>query len=90
MKKWERDKWKHFWVGIPLGMVLLAAALYVLPDRMVLAGVFALSLLIFICFMFEVLSLITDLGFYEIMDAVAGIAGGILGMIVFAIIKWLF
>lgn len=90
MKNWERDKWKHFWVGIPLGILLLAASLYVLPNRILLAGIFAISLLVLICFMFEVLSLITDLGFYEIMDAVAGIAGGILGMIIFAILKWLF
>lgn len=39
-------------------------------------------LIVFFCFMFEVFSLISDLGFYELMDAIAGVIGGILGMII--------
>lgn len=85
MVKWGRDKWKHFWVGIPLGMLILWAAIRFLPNEIPGAVFLAITVLVFICYMFEVISLITDLGFYELMDAFAGIAGGVVGMSVISI-----
>ncbi len=82
MKKWEHDKWKHFFIGIPLGSGLLYGSQFAVPENHFLSGFLALSLLFFFCFMFEVFSLISDLGFYELMDAIAGVIGGILGMII--------
>ena len=82
MKKWEQDKWKHFLIGVPLGFGLLYGSRFAVPENLFLSGFLAISLLVFICFMFEIFSLISDLGFYELMDAIAGVMGGILGMII--------
>jgi len=86
---WQKDKWKHFWVGIPLGMAILYFTLHSLPGRVCVSVYVAFSVLVFVCAMFEIFSLVTDLGFYELMDAVAGILGGVVGMIAFFFFKLL-
>lgn len=79
-KKWERDKWKHFYWGIPLGFLLQATALYFISWNDLIAIAVAFVLLLAICYGFELVSLITGKGHYEMMDALAGILGGLIGM----------
>lgn len=79
-KKWEHDKWKHFYLGIPLGFLLQASALYLFMGNEFLAITVAFVLLLAICYGFELVSLITGKGHYEMMDAIAGILGGLIGM----------
>lgn len=79
MIKIARDKWKHFYVGIAMGLVLQAISIQIFhPLKWALiicfAGIVAVS------YGFEVLSLIIKRGHYEIADAVAGIIGGLIGM----------
>jgi glycopeptide antibiotics resistance protein len=80
MKKIAPDKWKHFYVGIGMGAVLQAFTIFLLPDHFLYATVIALLLVVIISYGFEVLSLIAKRGHYDVADAVAGIAGGVLGM----------
>lgn len=79
IRKWEKDKWKHFYVGIPLGILLQFFAMHLLGDY-TYASAAAFIVLVIICYGFELVSLVTGKGHYEVMDAVAGIAGGLLGM----------
>ena len=78
MKNWEPDKWKHFWVGIPLGLFLISAPGYFIQIGFISSLLIALISLIAICYGFELVSLITGRGHYDMMDVVAGVAGGIL------------
>lgn len=80
MNQWGKDKWKHLLVCIPLGVTLQAGSMHVVPDRPLLAIFLAFSLMVFVAYMFEIFSLITDLGYYEMLDALASILGGILGI----------
>jgi VanZ family protein len=79
-RKIEKDKWKHFFVAIPLGTVLQLISAYIFPD-MITAVIAALAVLAAICYGFELFSKLTGLGHYEMKDAIAGLLGGIIGMI---------
>lgn len=79
-KKIAPDKWKHFFVGILVGIVLQVAAGMVFPGHPVVASLVALTIVIVISYGFELFSLITGRGHYDVMDAIASIIGGILGM----------
>lgn len=83
MNLWGRDKWKHLLVCIPLGIVLQMGAMYAVPDRPILGFFLSFSLMVFIAYMFEVFSLITDLGYYEMLDAIASVIGGLLGIFLY-------
>jgi len=80
------DKWKHFYAGILLGIVLHAGAIYLLQLPVIASFFVALILLIMISYGFELFSLITGMGHYDVMDAVATVIGGLPGMAV----CWLF
>lgn len=77
-----RDKWKHFFTGIPMGLVLQAIAWYLYPPLMYLLAFLAVCA---ISYGFELISLISGKGHYEIKDAIASIIGGVLGMGLFAL-----
>lgn len=79
MKRIAPDKWKHFWVGIAMGLVLQPFFIYVITDSFWSAGV-TLGIIIVIAYGFELFSKITGKGHHEILDAVATIVGGIIGM----------
>ena len=79
-KKIGPDKWKHFFVGIPMGIVLQAFSWFLFPRQIVLQTIIAFILAIAITYGFELYSKFTGKGHYEINDAVAGTIGGILGM----------
>jgi glycopeptide antibiotics resistance protein len=79
-KKIQPDKWRHFIAGIVLGVVLQALGWWLLPLHFATATALAFVLVIAISYGFELFSKITGHGYYEIMDAVASVAGGVLGI----------
>lgn len=81
MAKITPDKWKHFFVGIVMGAILQIFTLYVMPLHYFLSIITSFILVIAISYGFELFSLITKKGHYDIGDAVAGIAGGFIGMV---------
>lgn len=74
------DKWRHFYVGIPMGAVLQGAANWLLPGQLVTSTLIALAAVAAISYGFELFSKITGMGHYDFMDAVASVIGGVLGM----------
>src|SRR5205809_710388 len=66
------DKKKHFWVGLPLGVVLQFLSFYLLPSQPALSSVVSFVVLAAICYGFELFSLFTGKGHYDNIDAVAG------------------
>ena len=85
--KIARDKWKHFFVGIAMGIVLQASLWYLFPGQLILETVIAIILVIAISYGFELFSKLTGKGHYDVNDAVAGIIGGVLGMVIILIIE---
>lgn len=75
-----RDKWKHFFVGVPMGIVLQAFLWFLFPNQPVLEAVIAFILVVAIGYGFELYSKFTGKGHYEINDAVASTIGGVIGM----------
>jgi hypothetical protein len=82
MKKIAPDKWKHFYVGIIVGLVIEAFAFWLLRDHLILATILTLIVVIAVCYGFELLSLITGKGHYDFFDAVAGTIGGSIGIVI--------
>ena len=82
IKKIAPDKWKHFLVGIAMGIVLQIFLWYILPSHPALTAVTSFVLVIVISYGFEVFSLITGKGHYDFMDAVAGTIGGLIGLLI--------
>ena len=87
--KIARDKWKHFYVGIPMGAVLQATGIWLLADSPALATAIVLTIVIAISYGFELFSKFTGLGHYDFIDAVASVIGGVLGMALAALLIWL-
>ena len=75
-----QDKWKHFWVGIAMGLLFQAVGMYLLPLHLYVATAVSFLLVVAISYGFELYSKYTGHGHYEVMDAVAAIIGGVLGM----------
>lgn len=80
--KIKQDKWKHFFVGIAMGLLFEFLLLRFLPGHRLSGSLLVLFLIMSISYGFEVLSLVLKKGHYEVMDAVAGTIGGIVGMAV--------
>lgn len=80
MKKIEKDKWKHFYVGILMGVSMQAFFKWLLPGHLVLSTILAFVIVVAVSYGFELFSKFTGKGHYEMMDAVAAVIGGILGM----------
>jgi len=80
MQKIAPDKWKHFYVGIAMGIVFQAFIWWLLRDHHVIASIIAFVMVVFISYGFELFSKFTGKGHYEVMDAVAAVVGGIIGM----------
>lgn len=78
--KIEKDKWKHFYVGIAMGLLFQWAGWYFLPNHFLLTTIAAFVIVVAISYGFELFSLVTGKGHYEVMDAVAAIIGGVIGM----------
>jgi hypothetical protein len=80
LKKIAPDKWKHFFVGIGMGIVLQAFASFLLKDHLIIASIIAFTLILIISYGFELFSKYTGIGHYDFVDAIAGAIGGVLGM----------
>ncbi|MEO6327483.1 MAG: hypothetical protein ABIO55_01050 [Ginsengibacter sp.] len=75
-----RDKWKHFFVGIVMGMVLQSCGWFLFPNNTVLSTVAAFIVVVIISYGFELFSKYTGKGHYELNDAIASAIGGVSGM----------
>ncbi|MGZ5286165.1 MAG: hypothetical protein ACXWB9_03225 [Flavisolibacter sp.] len=80
MKKIAPDKWRHFYAGIVMGVVLQAFMFFVLNDNTAIAILVALAGVVAISYGFELFSKVTGMGHHDVMDAVASIIGGVAGM----------
>ncbi len=78
--KIAQDKWRHFYVGAALGFFLQLVAVALLPFSTLIATAIVFFLVVAASYGFELLSLVIRRGHYDIMDAVAGVIGGALGM----------
>ena len=78
--KIAKDKRKHFFVGIVMGAVLQAFFSFLLDAHIGLSIVLAIVFSVAIAYGFELFSKFTGKGHYELMDAVAGVAGAVLGI----------
>jgi VanZ family protein len=74
------DKWKHFFVGIAMGIVLQTFVWLLFSRQLIWGTVIAFILVITISYGFELYSKFTGKGHYEVNDAVAATIGGALGM----------
>lgn len=88
MIKIAPDKKKHFWVGMLMGAIFRIFTLYLFPQNYLLGIVITFILIVALCYGFELFSLITKIGHYEILDAVAGIIGGSIGMGIILLIEY--
>lgn len=75
-----QDKWQHLVVGIVIGVLLQGFLFFLLREHVYLATAITFILILIICYGFELFSKLTGKGTYDIMDAVAGTIGGVLGM----------
>jgi hypothetical protein len=83
------DKRKHFLVGIVMGAVLQAFFAFLLDARTGLTVLLSLIFSIAIAYGFELFSKFTGKGHYDVMDAVAGVAGAAIGVGLVLIIQLL-
>ena len=88
VRKIAPDKWKHFFVGIAMGAVLQLAGWWLLPGHMYWATAIVFAIVIAISYGWELFSKFTGKGHYEVMDAVASVVGGVVGMSITGI-AWL-
>ncbi len=86
LKKIAPDKWKHFFVGIGMGTILQSFFLYALKVSILPSILLSLGIAAAVSYGFELYSLFTGRGHYEIMDAVASVIGGMVGISLIALI----
>ncbi len=89
MIKIAPDKKKHFWVGMLMGAIFRIFTLYFFPQHYILSIVITFILIVAVSYGFELFSLITKRGHYEIMDAVAGTIGGVIGMGIILLVEYI-
>jgi hypothetical protein len=80
IKRIAPDKWKHFFVGILMGIFLECFFLFIWGSSLTLGTTLAAVISIVISYGFELYSLFTGRGHYEFMDAVASIIGAAVGI----------
>jgi len=87
--KIEPDKRKHFFVGILMGAILQITFIYLMPLHYWINILITFLLVMIISYGFELFSLITKKGHYEILDAIAGTIGGVIGIGIILLIQYL-
>lgn len=80
------DKWKHIIVGLVLGIAFPALVSWILPGSLLMPVLLSFAAIGFIGFGFELFSKITGYGHAEVMDAVATLAGGVIGIGIFLLL----
>ena len=88
MIKIAPDKKKHFWVGMLMGAIFRIFTLYLSPQHYIISIIITFVLIVALTYGFELFSLITKRGHYEILDAVAGTIGGTIGMVIILLIEY--
>lgn len=73
-----------------MGITLQVITGFLIPGHFVVGIIVTFSLVIAISYGFELYSLITKKGHYEILDAVAAIMGGIAGMAIILLIEYIY
>ena len=73
-----------------MGATLQIIAGYLMPEHFVMGIIITFILVVAISYGFELYSLITKKGHYEILDAVAAIIGGIIGMAIILLIEYIY
>jgi glycopeptide antibiotics resistance protein len=87
-KKIAPDKWKHFYAGILMGVILQVVDRWLFLNQPILSVTITLVIIIIVSYGFELFSKITGIGRYDFMDAVASVIGGVVGMgIVWAVVS---
>ena len=87
LKNIAPDKWKHFYAGILMGVIVQIIGIWLLANQPFLSTIITLLIVIIVSYGFELFSKITGFGHYDFMDAVASIIGGVAGMgIVWAVV----
>jgi hypothetical protein len=81
LRKIAPDKWKHFFVGIAMGLLLPVIGYFFLPGHPYMNGLISFGLIVAISYGFELYSKFTGHGHYDVMDAVASVIGGLVGML---------
>ena len=79
-KKIGRDKWKHLGVGIGMGAFLQGFLVWTFKFQPLAAATIAFLCSIVISYGFELFSLVTRKGHYEVMDAVVSMIGAAIGI----------
>lgn len=87
MKQIQKDKWKHFFVGIAMGMLFEFFILFLIKDHWIIGSIVAFVLITVISYGFEVISLVIKRGHYDMLDAIAGAVGGLFGITVVLFLK---
>jgi hypothetical protein len=80
INKIRRDKWKHFFVGIGVGIFLQGALTWIVGLSDFPAGIISFFGSVSIHYGFELFSLFTGRGHYDLGDAVAGTIGSAIGI----------
>jgi len=88
IRKIGKDKWKHFFVGILMGIVLQSFGWFLFPGQTIWVTIIAFILVIIISYGFELYSKFTGRGHYEVNDAVAATIGGVLGMVIILLVEF--
>lgn len=83
------DKWKHFFVGIVMGAVLQIFFSFLPGVHTGLSVLLTIIFSIVIAYGFELFSKFSGKGYYELMDAVAGVIGAILGIGMILLVRFL-
>ncbi|KAA2239939.1 hypothetical protein F0L74_27535 [Chitinophaga agrisoli] len=83
------DKWSHFYAGILIGAIFQSITAYLLPAMPFTGAAIAFLLLVCVSYGFELFSLITGKGHHDVMDAVATVIGGLIGMLIGEGFVWL-
>lgn len=67
-------------MGIGMGMILQSLGLWLLPAQGVLVTIAVFIIVAAVSYGFELYSKFTGHGVYEVLDAVASVVGGLIGM----------
>ena len=80
LKRIAPDKWKHFFVGILMGIFLECFFVLLFGLSVTYGTISAIGISIAISYGFELFSLFTGRGHYEFLDAVASVLGALVGI----------
>jgi hypothetical protein len=85
----KKDKWRHFIVGVCMGLLFEGVALHYFPDSPWAGSFIVFGFVLLICYGFELASLVFKRGHYDVIDAVAGILGGLMGMVIMISVQFM-